>query len=114
MNEKELRRELERWDPAVDREPPATLRERTRVHLEKQSAARGRRAPDRTLAILAGLAAVLVAVFALRLTESRPEPRGSEPVTASLTAEPPVPMVYTASNGVRIYWNVPAAGPTRN
>ena len=119
MNENDLRRLLRQWDPAADDEPPtaelyAGLRARmTRAADSTPSAPSGGWLASRwSLAAITVAGALLVAVTLFRL--ERPADRVPDPPTATVKAiDPagnPVQVVYTASNGVRVYWSVPAAG----
>lgn len=107
MNREDIRHHLRRWDPAGDREAPSK---------EMLAAIRdgldARPSPPSHLptplggrwAIAAAAAAVLVAVVLVR---HQPRRLTDAPYAASGTE--PTQVIYTASNGVRIYWSVPAA-----
>ena len=121
MNEKEARRLLRQWDPAAGAETPtAELHARLRSRLAKTAEPASRPRPAGWLgsrwALVAATAAgaLLVAVTVFRVD------RSTRRVGAATAAPPgaeelavegePLRVVYTASNGVRVYWSVPAAG----
>ncbi len=121
MNEKDTRRLLRRWDPAADSEPPseelyASLRARLAAGEEPvHPPAGGWLVGHRRLAAVAVAGALLVAVILLRPERFRGG-KGLEPgapVAATAGESADVQVVYTASNGVRIYWRVPAPPSSR-
>ena len=123
MSDSESHRPLERWDPAADhRVPTVELEVRIRARLaggeEPGWLQTGRRWIGSRVS-LAAAAAALVALVALTLTRLEPEsgsigrqPAVATPAIQTATGAESVRMVYTASNGVRIYWSVPSSSGT--
>ena len=119
MNENETRRLLRQWDPAAGVEPPteelyAALRARLASTGKPTASPRsgGWLASRWSLAAVTVAGALLVAVTVSRLQrspslESSP-PRPNAAVEAIALEGDDVQVVYTASNGVRVYWSVPA------
>ena len=117
MRQHDSRTPLERWDPAAELEPAALdLEARIRSRLagapEPAWISRGREWRWNRLSF-AAVAAALVILVAVALTRVELErgasgkaPRIAMPASDLATLEESVQMVYTASNGVRIYWSV--------
>lgn len=121
MNDRRTRRLLEDWDPAAGVETPTrelSARIRAGLTITRKPAGRldGASLSGRWVAAAAALAGALVFGIALARLESPRAQSAERPIVALETAgeEPEsVQVVYTASNGVRIYWTVPATDSSR-
>ena len=111
MTEREIRRRLRQWDPAAGVAPPrAELYAGIRDRLGRDGARRSRWRLGRrwAAAALTAAATALVVVTLARLDRqrtARPEVTATA-VTAAAAESAPVQIVYTAANGVRIYWQL--------
>lgn len=118
--EPSVRRRLREWDPAADeRAPSRELYGRIRTARAAANEPRWRRRVAGWLAgrwsvVAVGTAgAVLVGLTLMRLDRSPAGTGLAAGVDAAAPESPGVQLVYTASNGVRVYWSVLATEPSQ-
>lgn len=114
-----VRRRLREWDPAADeRAPSRELYGRIRTALAAADEPRWRHraggwlAKSWSVAAVATAGALLIAVTLARLDLSPARTGPAAGIDAAAPESPGVQLVYTASNGVRVYWSVLATEPS--